>query len=169
MTDALLKIDNLAVEFLTPGGAVQAVKNISFEVDKGETLALVGESGSGKSVSALSILQLLPYPVARHPNGAITFEGKEMIGAPDADLRAIRGNDIAMIFQEPMTSLNPLHSIEKQINEVLFVHKGLSRRDARVAGRLIRHIVRSVHRCVRSIGNIRLEASFGSLRDARAG
>ena len=131
MTDALLKVGNLAVEFSTPGGAVRAVKNISFEVGKGETLALVGESGSGKSVSALSILQLLPYSVARHPNGSIIFEGKEMIGAPDADLRAIRGNDIAMIFQEPMTSLNPLHSIEKQINEVLFVHKGFSRRDAR--------------------------------------
>jgi len=131
MTDALLKVGNLAVEFSTPGGAVRAVKNISFEVGKGETLALVGESGSGKSVSALSILQLLPYSVARHPNGSIIFEGKEMIGAPDADLRAIRGNDIAMIFQEPMTSLNPLHNIEKQINEVLFVHKGFSRRDAR--------------------------------------
>ncbi len=91
----------------------------------------MGESGSGKSVSALSILQLLPYPVARHPNGSVTFEGKELIGAPDADLRTIRGNDVAMIFQEPMTSLNPLHTIEKQVNEVLFVHKGLSRPDAR--------------------------------------
>jgi len=131
MTDPLLKVENLAVDFSTPGGNINAVRNISFEVGKGETLALVGESGSGKSVSALSILQLLPYPVARHPNGSITFEGQEMIGAPDADLRAIRGNDIAMIFQEPMTSLNPLHSIEKQINEVLFVHKGLSRRNAR--------------------------------------
>ncbi|MDE0781306.1 MAG: ABC transporter ATP-binding protein [Alphaproteobacteria bacterium] len=131
MTDSLLKVENLAVDFSTPGGSVHAVKNISFEVGKGETLALVGESGSGKSVSALSILQLLPYPVARHPNGSITFEGKEMIGAPDAELRAIRGNDIAMIFQEPMTSLNPLHTIEKQINEVLYVHKGLSRRNAR--------------------------------------
>jgi microcin C transport system ATP-binding protein len=131
MTDTLLRIKNLAVDFSTPGGSIHAVKNISFEVGKGETLALVGESGSGKSVSALSILQLLPYPVAHHPNGSITFEGKEMIGAPDAELRAIRGNDIAMIFQEPMTSLNPLHTIEKQINEVLYVHKGLSRRNAR--------------------------------------
>ncbi len=131
MTEPLLKVQNLSVDFSTPGGAVQAVKQVSFEVGKGETLALVGESGSGKSVSALSILQLLPYPVARHPNGSIRFEDQEMIGAPDATLRGIRGNDIAMIFQEPMTSLNPLHTIEKQINEVLFVHKGLARPAAR--------------------------------------
>ena len=131
MTEPLLKVQNLSVDFSTPGGAVQAVKQVSFEVGKGETLALVGESGSGKSVSALSILQLLPYPVARHPNGSIRFEDQEMIGAPDSTLRGIRGNDIAMIFQEPMTSLNPLHTIEKQINEVLFVHKGLARRAAR--------------------------------------
>ena len=131
MAEPLLKVDNLCVDFSTPNGSVQAVKGISFEVGKGETLALVGESGSGKSVTALSILQLLPYPVARHPAGSITFEGKELVNAPDPRLRAIRGNDIAMIFQEPMTSLNPLHTIEKQVNEVLFVHKGLSRPQAR--------------------------------------
>ncbi|MBO6783401.1 MAG: ABC transporter ATP-binding protein [Alphaproteobacteria bacterium] len=131
MADPLLKVDNLSVDFSTPGGVMHAVKGVSFEVAKGETLALVGESGSGKSVSALSILQLLPYPVARHPGGSITFEGTELLGAPDATLRSIRGNDIAMIFQEPMTSLNPLHNIEKQINEVLFVHKGLSKPAAR--------------------------------------
>jgi len=131
MVEPLLKVDNLCVDFSTPNGTVAAVKGISFEIGKGETLALVGESGSGKSVSALSILQLLPYPVARHPAGSITFEGKEMVNAPDPELRAIRGNDIAMIFQEPMTSLNPLHTIEKQVNEVLFVHKGLSRSAAR--------------------------------------
>ena len=131
MTEPLLKVENLSVDFSTPGGLVHAVKNMSFEVAKGETLALVGESGSGKSVSALSILQLLPYPVARHPNGSVQFEGEEMVGAPDAKLRAIRGNDVAMIFQEPMTSLNPLHTIKKQVNEVLFVHKGLSRSAAR--------------------------------------
>ncbi len=131
MADPLLKVDNLSVDFATPGGLMHAVKGASFEVGKGETLALVGESGSGKSVSALSILQLLPYPVARHPGGSITFEGTELVGAPDATLRGIRGNDIAMIFQEPMTSLNPLHNIEKQINEVLFVHKGLSKTEAR--------------------------------------
>ena len=131
MAEPLLKVENLRADFSTPNGAVQAVKGISFEVGKGETLALVGESGSGKSVSALSILQLLPYPVAQHPEGSILFEGEELVNAPDPKLRAIRGNDIAMIFQEPMTSLNPLHTIEKQINEVLFVHKGLSRSAAR--------------------------------------
>jgi len=131
MADPLLKVENLSVDFSIPGGLVHAVKDASFEIGPGETLALVGESGSGKSVSALSILQLLPYPVARHPGGSIRFEGTELLGAPDATLRGIRGNDIAMIFQEPMTSLNPLHNIEKQINEVLFVHKGLSKSAAR--------------------------------------
>ncbi len=131
MADPLLKVENLSVDFSTPGGLFHAVKDVSFEIGAGETLALVGESGSGKSVCALSILQLLPYPVARHPGGSIRFEGTELLGAPDATLRGIRGNDIAMIFQEPMTSLNPLHNIEKQINEVLFVHKGLSKSAAR--------------------------------------
>ncbi|MEL0143265.1 MAG: ABC transporter ATP-binding protein [Alphaproteobacteria bacterium] len=131
MADPLLKVENLSVDFSTPGGLFHAVKDVSFEIGSGETLALVGESGSGKSVSALSILQLLPYPVARHPGGSIRFEGTELLGAPSATLRSIRGNDIAMIFQEPMTSLNPLHNIEKQINEVLFVHKGLSKSAAR--------------------------------------
>ena len=131
MADPLLSIRDLSVDFATPSGVVHAVRNIAFDMAPGETLALVGESGSGKSVSALSILQLLPYPVARHPNGSIRFEGQELLGADEATLRGIRGNDIAMIFQEPMTSLNPLHTIEKQINEVLFVHKGLARQAAR--------------------------------------
>jgi microcin C transport system ATP-binding protein len=132
MAEPLLQVRDLSVDFSTPGGRVHAVRNVSFDIGAGETLALVGESGSGKSVSALSVLQLLPYPVARHPSGSIVFEGTELMGAPDATLRGIRGNDIAMIFQEPMTSLNPLHTIEKQVNEVLFVHKGLSRAAARV-------------------------------------
>ena len=131
MADPLLSIQNLSVDFSTPSGMVHAVRNVSFDIAKGETLALVGESGSGKSVTALSVLQLLPYPVARHPGGSVLFEGKEMMGAPQDQLRAIRGNDIAIIFQEPMTSLNPLHSVEKQINEVLFIHKGLGRDAAR--------------------------------------
>jgi microcin C transport system ATP-binding protein len=131
MSAPLLRVSDLSVDFSTPAGLAHAVRGVSFEIGQGETLALVGESGSGKSVSALSILQLLPYPVARHPGGSITFEGQEMMGADDRTLRSIRGNDIAMIFQEPMTSLNPLHTIEKQVNEVLFVHKGLSRREAR--------------------------------------
>ena len=131
MTEPLLSIHDLSVDFAIPVGQVHAVRNVSFEVATGETLALVGESGSGKSVTALSILQLLPYPTARHPGGSIRFEGQELLGGDEATLRAIRGNDIAMIFQEPMTSLNPLHTIEKQINEVLFVHKGLARQAAR--------------------------------------
>ena len=131
MADPLLSIQDLSVDFATPGGLVHAVRKVSFDIAAGETLALVGESGSGKSVSALSVLQLLPYPPASHPDGSARFEGEELLGADEATLRAIRGNDIAMIFQEPMTSLNPLHTIEKQVNEVLFVHKGLARQAAR--------------------------------------
>jgi microcin C transport system ATP-binding protein len=107
------------------------VRHVSFTIAKGETVALVGESGSGKSVTALSVLQLLPYPMARHPNGAIKFRGQELVGAPDSEMRHVRGNEIAMIFQEPMTSLNPLHNIEKQVSEVLYVHKGMNPAQAR--------------------------------------
>ncbi len=127
----ILSIRDLSVSFDTPGGEVRAVRHVSLDLAKGETVGLVGESGSGKSVTALSILQLLPYPPARHPSGSIVFQGRELLGAGEAALRQVRGNRIAMIFQEPMTSLNPLHTIEKQINEVLFVHKGLGRRAAR--------------------------------------
>ncbi|WP_188259017.1 ABC transporter ATP-binding protein [Azospirillum tabaci] len=130
-TDDLLQVRNLHVEFRSGGGAMHAVKGVSFDIAKGETLALVGESGSGKSVTALSILQLLPYPMARHPHGSIRFRGTELVGAEEKVLRDVRGDRIAMIFQEPMTSLNPLHSIERQINETLFLHKGLSRAAAR--------------------------------------
>ncbi len=126
-----LQIRDLSVTFRIPGGEVNAVKGVSFDIDRGETVALVGESGSGKSVTALSVLQLLPYPTATHPTGSILVDGEEMIGAPEHVLRTVRGNRISMIFQEPMTSLNPLHSIEKQINEVLFLHKGLAREAAR--------------------------------------
>ncbi|GAA4248801.1 ABC transporter ATP-binding protein [Azospirillum formosense] len=129
--DDLLQVRNLHVEFRSGGGAMHAVKGVSFDIAKGETLALVGESGSGKSVTALSILQLLPYPMARHPHGSIRFRGTELVGAEEKVLRNVRGDRIAMIFQEPMTSLNPLHSIERQINETLFLHKGLSRAAAR--------------------------------------
>jgi microcin C transport system ATP-binding protein len=127
----LLQVKDLSVTFDTPGGAVKAVRHASFEIGKGETVALVGESGSGKSVTALSVLQLLPYPMARHPNGSIRFEGKELVGAPEGEMRHVRGNDIAMIFQEPMTSLNPLHNVEKQVSEVLYVHKGMNPAQAR--------------------------------------
>jgi microcin C transport system ATP-binding protein len=127
----LLEIRDLSVTFDTPGAPLEAVRRISFDVGRGETVALVGESGSGKSVTALSILQLLPYPLARHPSGSIRFRGQEMVGAREALLRQVRGNRIAMIFQEPMTSLNPLHTLEKQVNEVLLVHKNLNAGAAR--------------------------------------
>jgi len=131
VTSLLLQIRDLSVTFDMPNATVEAVRHVSFDIDDGETVALVGESGSGKSVTALSILQLLPYPLARHPGGSIRFRGQEMVGARESVLRQVRGNRIAMIFQEPMTSLNPLHTLEKQVDEVLLVHKSLSRGAAR--------------------------------------
>jgi len=125
----LLEIENLSVTFGHGDKAVSAVCGVSFNIQHGEAVALVGESGSGKSVTALSILQLLPYPNAWHPSGKIVFDGVE-INSPEAAI-PLRGNRIAMIFQEPMTSLNPLHTIEKQISEVLFLHKGLNGAAAR--------------------------------------
>ena len=131
---SLLEIRDLSVTF---GGwrgapAVEAVKHASFTLDRGETLALVGESGSGKSVTALSILQLLPYPAAAHtPESSIRFAGEELVGSAPARLREIRGNRIAMIFQEPMTSLNPLHTLGKQVAETLLIHKHMSASAAR--------------------------------------
>jgi len=127
----LLEVTDLAVTFGTGESAVAAVEGASFTLAKGETLALVGESGSGKTVTALSILQLLPYPRARHPRGSIRFLGEELIGTTPERLRQIRGNRIAMVFQEPMTSLNPLHRVERQIGEVLRLHKHLPENLAR--------------------------------------
>ena len=127
----LLAVRDLSVSFGVEGGAVDAVRHVSFDIARGESVALVGESGSGKSVTALSIMQLLPYPLARHPSGSIHLQGQELIGAPEPAMQRVRGDRIAMIFQEPMTSLNPLHTIEKQVNEVLRVHKGLARSAAR--------------------------------------
>ena len=112
---SLLEVRNLGVQFRVENRLVEAVQDLSFNIDRGETVALVGESGSGKSVTALSILQLLPYPRARHPHGSIQFNNMEMLGASKPQLHEVRGNKISMIFQEPMTSLNPLHTIEKQI------------------------------------------------------
>ena len=132
MSAPLLQVRDLSVTFATPGSEVQAVRHLSFDLDKGQTLALVGESGSGKSVTALSVLQLLPYPLAQHPSGSIRFQGQELLHAPESVLQQVRGDRIAMIFQEPMTSLNPLHTIAKQVNEVLLVHKALSRGAARI-------------------------------------
>ncbi len=122
MTSPLLSVRNLSVAFRQGGQETLAVNRISFDLAKGETLALVGESGSGKSVSALSIVKLLAYPAASHPSGEILFKGRDVLKASDEELRAIRGNDITMVFQEPMTSLNPLHTIEQQIGEILELH-----------------------------------------------
>ncbi|QYA13376.1 ABC transporter ATP-binding protein [Rhizobium sp. AB2/73] len=125
MTESLLSVRNLSVAFHQGGQTSIAVDGVSFDIRKGEVVALVGESGSGKSVSANSILKLLPYPAASHPSGEILFKGKDLLKASDNELRAVRGNDITMIFQEPMTSLNPLHTIERQISEILALHQGI--------------------------------------------
>jgi microcin C transport system ATP-binding protein len=127
----LLAVSDLAVDFQQGDNVTHAVKGVSFEVNRSETLALVGESGSGKSVTALSILKLLPYPAASHPSGSVIFKGEELLDSDERDLRRVRGNDITMIFQEPMTSLNPLHTIERQIGEILEVHQGMGEAQAR--------------------------------------
>jgi len=129
--NALLKVENLSVGFMSDGKKNKAVNGISFHIKHGETVGLVGESGSGKSVSALSILQLLPYPTAFHDSGAIYFDDVNLMEQPEHVIRSVRGNRISMIFQEPMSSLNPLHSIEKQISEIIEIHQGLSRQEAR--------------------------------------
>jgi len=132
MAGKLLEIARLGVEFRQQDSTVVAAKEVSLDVNEAETVALVGESGSGKSVTALSVLQLLPYPMAMHSRGSsIRFRGRELVGADERTLRKVRGDRVSMIFQEPMTSLNPLHVVEKQIAEVLMVHKGLSRAAAR--------------------------------------
>ena len=127
----LVEVKDLSVVFTQDGNETLAVDKVSFDLAEGETLALVGESGSGKSVSALSLMQLLPYPAASHPSGSIKYRGKEVVGADERTLMGIRGNEISMIFQEPMTSLNPLHTIERQVGEVLAVHRGLRAEAAR--------------------------------------
>ena len=138
---ALLDIHDLAVDFRVEGGTVHAVKGLSLAIERGEAVALVGESGSGKSVTALSVLQLLPYPTASHPGGSIRLDGQELLGAPASTMRTVRGNRIAMVFQEPMTSLNPLHSIEKQLGETLRLHKGMGKADARQRTLELLHLV----------------------------
>ena len=129
---ALLEVRDLTVTFGTGPRAVEAVKGVSFDLERGETLAIVGESGSGKSVTALSVLQLLPYPAARHGSATrIRFDGIELAGAPTSVLQTVRGGRIGMVFQEPMTSLNPLHTVARQIGETLLLHKGLTGAPAR--------------------------------------
>ncbi|HEY8334288.1 MAG TPA: ABC transporter ATP-binding protein [Tardiphaga sp.] len=131
----LLDVRDLSVAFHQPSGTSVAVDHVSFQIRRGECVALVGESGSGKSVSALSILKLLPYPTASHPSGQIRFKGRELLDLPENEIRGIRGNDISIIFQEPMTSLNPLHTIEAQIGEILQLHSGL--RGAKARARIL--------------------------------
>ena len=129
--ETILSVKDLSVAFHQGGDTSLAVDRVSFDIRRGEVVALVGESGSGKSVTANSILKLLPYPAASHPSGEIVFNGKDLLAASDAQLRGVRGNDITMIFQEPMTSLNPLHSIERQIGEILKLHQGIEGAAAR--------------------------------------
>ncbi|WP_373505949.1 ABC transporter ATP-binding protein [Aestuariivirga sp.] len=131
MSEPLLDVKDLSVAFHQGGKTSLAVDKVSFSIARGETMALVGESGSGKSVSALSILKLLPYPSASHPSGSVKFKGEELLDADERDLRRVRGNDITMIFQEPMTSLNPLHTVERQIGEILELHQNLKGEKAR--------------------------------------
>jgi microcin C transport system ATP-binding protein len=131
MPGKLLEVDKLSVTFRQGEREVLAVDRISFDIGEGETVALVGESGSGKSATALSVMKLLPYPAAHHPSGAIRFKGQDLIAMRERDIRHVRGNDITIIFQEPMTSLNPLHTIEKQLNEILLLHQGLTGAPAR--------------------------------------
>jgi microcin C transport system ATP-binding protein len=139
---SLVEVKDLSVNFKVEGGALEAVRQISFHIEKGETLALVGESGSGKSVTALSLLQLLPYPKAWHPSGSIRLDGRELIGADEATLRQVRGDRVGIIFQEPMTSLNPLHTIDRQIGETLMLHRGMSRAEAGARALELLYLVR---------------------------
>ncbi len=127
----LLTVENLAVRFHAESGDVDAVRGVSFTLSRGETLAVVGESGSGKSVTALSVMQLLPYPRASHPTGSIRLGQEELVGAPDVFMRSMRGRRISMIFQEPLSALNPLHNVEKQVAEVLIQHQGMTKVAAR--------------------------------------
>ncbi len=129
--DLCLCVRDLSIAFRSGGRETLAVDRISFDIVKGECVALVGESGSGKSVTALSILRLLPYPSAHHPSGSIEFHGRDLLKLSERDMRKVRGDDITIVFQEPMTSLNPLHTIEKQIGEILLLHRGLTGAAAR--------------------------------------
>ncbi|HEX2447860.1 MAG TPA: ATP-binding cassette domain-containing protein, partial [Methyloceanibacter sp.] len=128
---SLISVQDLSVDFRAGDDVTHAVRRVSFDIGKAETVALVGESGSGKTVTALSILRLLPYPAASHPSGRIRFNGEDLLTLPSSALRAVRGNKISMIFQEPMTSLNPLHTIEQQVGEVLKIHRRKSDKTAR--------------------------------------
>src|ERR671936_209241 len=127
----LLEVRNLKTYFYTPDGVVKAVNGVSYTLDDGEALGLVGESGCGKSVSALSLMRLIPTPPGRIVEGEVVFDGRHLLKESDEDIRRVRGNDIAMIFQDPMTSLNPVLTIGRQISEALELHKGMSKSQAR--------------------------------------
>jgi len=131
LTSPLLSVRDLSVAFAQGGRVSTAVDRIAFDIGKGETVALVGESGSGKSVTALSVLKLLPYPAASHPSGQILFEGRDLLKASEKQLRQVRGNKVTMIFQEPMTSLNPLHTISQQVMEILKLHRSMGEKAGR--------------------------------------
>ncbi|MGJ5092440.1 ABC transporter ATP-binding protein [Bradyrhizobium oligotrophicum] len=131
ISQPLLSVSDLSVAFHQQGRLSTAVDHVSFDIKRGECVALVGESGSGKSVSALSVLKLLPYPVASHPSGSIRLKGRDLLPLSEGEMRGIRGSDISIIFQEPMTSLNPLHTIERQISEILHLHRPISNGAAR--------------------------------------
>src|SRR6202007_1259825 len=138
----VLEIEDLKTHFFTAGGIVRAVDGVSYAVRSGETLGVVGESGCGKSVTALSILRLVADPPGRIIGGAIRFEGTNLLELSEAEMEAGRGNDISMIFQEPMTSLNPLMTIGRQISEAIVLHQGLAQRDAAA---LATEMLRRVH------------------------
>ncbi len=130
MSDTLLKVENLSIEFKTEGGTVKALKNISFEIPKGKTVGLVGESGSGKSVSSLAVMGLIPMPPGKVTSGKILYNGEDLLTKSDAEMRKIRGNQISMIFQEPMTSLNPVFTVGDQICETLMLHQNMTKKEA---------------------------------------
>ena len=130
-TTPLLQVKELSVSFHQAGGSIVAVEKLSFDLHSGETVALVGESGSGKSMTAHAIMRLLPYPMAFHPSGEILFDDKDLLQLNQVQMRSIRGNRIGMIFQEPMTALNPLHTVEKQIGEVIALHRGIKLRETK--------------------------------------
>jgi oligopeptide transport system ATP-binding protein len=130
MSDRLLEVKDLSTHFFTHAGVVKAVNGVSFTLDRGETLGIVGESGSGKTVAALSLMGLVPDPPGKVVAGEILLEGRELRGLSEPDMRAVRGNDIAMIFQDPMTSLNPVFRVGTQIAEAIMLHQGKSKKEA---------------------------------------
>jgi oligopeptide/dipeptide ABC transporter ATP-binding protein len=147
----LLQVSNLKTYFWSKKGMLRAVDGVSFDINRGETLGLVGESGCGKTVTSLSLMKLVQTPPGRYVDGSIFFDGEELLGKSEPEMRKIRGNNIAMIFQEPMTSLNPVYTVGDQIAEVIRLHQGLSRRDAMSkAGQMLELVrVPDPHRRVR--------------------